>query len=122
MALLRVLAIAAAVFVVTRWLRRSLSAPSRKSPSGKPWWDGSADSTADNKPKLKTLNFRRSPHDVLGVDRGASSETVEAAYLALLAQNSPEAVEGMSEDIQALAKRNTDEINEAYAELMKEDD
>ena len=59
---------------------------------------------------------------MLGIDRGASPDAVEAAYLALLAQNSPEAVDGMSEDIQALAKRNTDEINEAYAELTKDKD
>ncbi len=57
---------------------------------------------------------------MLGVPKGASIEAVEAAYLALLAKNSPEAVAGMSDEIQALAKRKTDEINEAYAALKKD--
>ena len=122
MALLRVLAIAAVVFVVTRWLRRALGGQTQmgRSPSGKPWWEGRPKTDAAEKPKLKTLNFQRGPHDVLGVPKGASADAVEAAYLALLAKNSPEAVAGMSEEIQALAKRKTDEINEAYAALKKD--
>lgn len=122
MGLLRLVAIAAIVFVVTRWLRKALSVQTGKSPSGKPWWDNQAKRTADSKPKLKTLNFQRSPHEVLGVDRGASDEAIEAAYLSLLAKNSPEAVAGMSDDIQSLAQRNTEEINEAYAALQKDTD
>ena len=78
--------------------------------------------TADTKPKLTTLDFKRGPHDILGVEKGASMSAIEAAYLALLAKNSPEAVAGMSEDIQALARRNTAEINEAYAALQKDND
>lgn len=123
MALLRVLAVAALVFVVTRWLRKALSKQTGKSsPSGKPWWDGQKRQTADTKPKLTTLDFKRGPHDILGVEKGASMSAIEAAYLALLAKNSPEAVAGMSEDIQALARRNTAEINEAYAALQKDND
>lgn len=122
MGLLRLVAIAAIVFVVTRWLRKALSGQTGKSPSGKPWWDNESKRTADTKPKLKTLSFKRNPYEVLGVDRGASGDTIEAAYLSLLAKNSPEAVAGMSEDIQSLAQRNTEEINEAYAALQKETD
>ena len=123
MALLRVLAVAALVFVVTRWLRKALSKQTGKSsPSGKPWWDGQRRQTTDTKPKLTTLDFKRGPHDILGVEKGASMPAIEAAYLALLAKNSPEAVAGMSEDIQALARRNTAEINEAYAALQKDND
>ena len=123
MALLRVLAVAALVFVVTRWLRRALTTQAGKqSPSGKPWWDGKKARPTDTKPKLTTLDFKRGPHDILGVEKGAAMPAIEAAYLALLAKNSPEAVAGMSEDIQALAKRNTEEINEAYAALQKEND
>jgi len=69
---------------------------------------------------LKTLNFQRNPHEVLGLERGASAEAIEAAYNELLAQNSPESVADMSEDIQALARRNTDEIVEAYTALSKD--
>ena len=123
MALLRVLAVAALVFVVTRWLRKALSVQKGKSsPSGKPWWDGTKRQTTDTKPKLTTLDFKRGPYDILGVEKGSSMSAIEAAYLALLAKNSPEAVAGMSDDIQALAQRNTEEINEAYAALQKDKD
>ena len=90
MALLRVLAIAAVVFVITRWLRRALTGGmSKRAPSGKPWWDDPA-RREGSRPKLKTLEFRRDPHDVLGVEKGATAEEIKAAYDALIAQNSPE--------------------------------
>ena len=80
MALLRVLAVAALVFVVTRWLRKALSKQTGKSsPSGKPWWDGQKRQTTDTKPKLTTLDFKRGPHDILGVEKGASMSAIEAA-------------------------------------------
>lgn len=120
MALLRVLAIAAVVFFVTRWLRRALTAgPQQRRPTSKPWWDDPAREQG-SRPKLKTLTFRRDPHEVLGVDKDASADKIKAAYEALLAQNSPEAVAEMSEDIQALARRNTEEIEGAYRVLTEE--
>lgn len=121
MALLRVLAIAAVVFFITRWLRRALTGGmSKRAPSGKPWWDSPARQEG-SRPKLKTLKFQRDPHDVLGIQKGASPEEVQAAYETLIAQNSPETVSGMDEDIQALAKRKTEDIEEAYAALTEED-
>lgn len=121
MALLRVLAIAAVVFVITRWLRRALTGGmTKRAPSGKPWWDDPA-RRDDSRPKLKTLSFRRDPHDVLGVNKGASQDEMKAAYDALLAQNSPETVAGMDEDIQALAKRKTEEIEAAYKALTEDE-
>ena len=121
MALLRVLAIAAVVFVITRWLRRALTGGmSKRAPSGKPWWDDPA-RREGSRPKLKTLEFRRDPHDVLGVKKGATAEEIKAAYDALTAQNSPDTVAGMDEDIQALAKRKTEEIVEAFEALTKDE-
>jgi DnaJ-domain-containing protein 1 len=121
-ALMRVLAIAAVVFLITRWLRRSLSGPQRTSPSGKPWWDSATKTGGNVKPKLTTLKFHRNPHEVLGLERDASPEAIEAAYNELLAQNSPETVADMSDDIQAVARRNTDEIIEAFTALSKDKD
>lgn len=121
MALLRVLAIAAVVFFITRWLRRALTGGvTKRAPSGKPWWDDPS-RREDSKPKLKTLTFRRDPHDVLGVPKGATIEEIEAAYEALIAQNSPETVAGMDEDIQALAKRKTEEIEEAFKAITEDE-
>ena len=120
--LLRVLAIAAVIFFVTRWLRRALAAGTqgRRSPSGKPWWDDRS-AQVPEKPKLKTLQFRRDPYEVLGLQKGASREAIDEARERLLQQNSPETVEGMSDEIQALAERKTTEIEEAYVALTKED-
>ena len=121
MALLRVLAIAAVVFVITRWLRRALTGGvSKRAPSGKPWWDDQARSKG-SRPTLKTLTFRRDPHDVLGIQKGASDDEIKAAYEALIAQNSAEAVSAMDEDIQALAKRKTEEIEAAYKALTEDE-
>lgn len=120
MALLRILAISAVVFFITRWLRRALTRGNERAPSGKPWWDSEKRRTAD-KPKLTTLNFRRDPYEVLGLEKGASRELIDEARASLLAQNSPETVAGMSEDIQALAQRKTDEIEDAYAALTEDE-
>lgn len=122
MALLRVLAIAVVIFVITRWLRRTLTngLQKRNSPSGKPWWDDPSRQQGD-KPKLKTLQFRRDPHEVLGLEKGATREAIDDAKQRLLDQNSPESVAGMSEEIQAVAQRKTEEIEQAYQDLTKED-
>ena len=120
MALLRVLAIAAVVFVITRWLRRALTGGvTKRAPSGKPWWDDPA-RREGTRPKLTTLTFRRDPHEVLGVDKGATTDEIDTAYRTLLAQNSPETVDGMDDDIQALAQRKTEEIEAAYKALTEE--
>jgi len=119
-ALLRILAIAAAVFFVTRWLRRALAGEKSRSPSGKPWWDTETRRTED-KPKLTTLKFHQDPYEVLGLEKGASRALIDEARASLLAQNSPEAVVDMSEDIQAIARRNTDEIEDAYAALIEDE-
>jgi hypothetical protein len=116
-ALLRVLAIALVIYFVTRWLRRALVAgKSTRAPSGKPWWD-SEDQRDEKRPKLKTLKFRREPHEVLGLSRGANRAAIDEAYERLLAQNSPESVSSMSEEIQSLAQRKTEDIVEAYEAL-----
>jgi hypothetical protein len=125
-ALLKIFAVSAVFFFITRWLRRALSGERSLSPSGKPWWDNDSHRTdesrrADDKPTLTTLNFQRDPYEVLGLEKGASRTLVDEARTAMLSQNSPEAVEGMSDDIQALARRNTDEIEDAYAAVTEDE-
>ncbi len=118
MALLRLLLMAAVVFVVTRWLRRALtSGGARRKPVGKkPWWD-SEERRKETKPRLQTLQFRRDPHEVLGLSKGASKEAIEEAYERLIRENSPEAVSEMGDEIQEFARRKTEEIKAAYAAL-----
>ena len=120
MALLRLLLMAAVVFVVTRWLRRALSGgvPRRQPKPKKPWWD-SEERRRETKPRLQTLQFRRDPYEVLGLSKGANEQAVEEAYQRLLRENSPEAVSSMGEDIQEFARRKTEEIEAAYAALTE---
>lgn len=121
MALLRFLLMAAVVFVITRWLRRALTGGGsvRRQQNKKPWWDDEK-RRSENKPKLQTLQFRRDPHEVLGLEKGASREAVDEAREHLLKENSPDAVASMSEEIQELARRKTDEIETAFASLIEE--
>ena len=121
MALLRLLLMAALVFVVTRWLRRALTPGQgrRRSVGKKPWWEDKSRRT-DTRPKLQTLQFRRDPHEVLGLSKGASRESVDQAYERLIQENSPESVSSMSEEIQDFARRKTEEIEAAYAALTED--
>ena len=109
------------VFLLTRWLRRVAGTGEfvfKKAPK-KQWWDETP-SSQTSKPALKTLAFRRLPHTVLGIERGASRQTIEEARTRLLAENSPELVAQMSEEIQEVARRKTDEIEAAYAALIED--
>ncbi len=110
MGLLRLLLMAAVVFVVTRWLRRALAGGNtrRGQPAAKkPWWD-SEERRKETKPRLRTLQFRRDPHEVLGLSKGASDDAIEEAYERLLRENSPESVATMGEEIQEFARRKTE--------------
>ena len=121
MALLRLLLMAALVFVVTRWLRRALT-PGQSRQRGvakKPWWDDKKRQT-DTRPKLQTLQFRRDPHEVLGLSKGASQDAIRESYERLVLENSPESVASMSDDIQEFARRKTEEIEAAYAALTED--
>ena len=121
MALLRLLLMAAVVFVVTRWLRRALAGggPIRRQPAGKkPWWD-TEERRKEAKPRLQTLQFRRDPHEVLGLTKGSSPDAIKEAYEKLLRENSPESVASMGEEIQEFARRKTEEIKAAYAALTE---
>jgi len=121
-ALLKILLMAAVVFFITRWLRRALTGGGmiQRRPQNKPWWDDQK-RRVDSKPKLQTLQFRRDPHEVLGVEKGSSREVIDEARDRLLNENRPEAVASLSEEIQELAKRKTEEIETAYASLIEED-
>ena len=121
MALLRLLLMAALVFVVTRWLRRALTQGLTRRPGAakKPWWDDKKRQT-DTRPKLQTLEFRRDPHEVLGLVKGASQDAIRESYERFIHENSPESVASMSDDIQEFARRKTEEIEAAYAALTEE--
>jgi DnaJ like chaperone protein len=51
---------------------------------------------------------------VLGVNRGATSEEIRAAYKTLISQYHPDKVSGLGEDLRDLAEKKSKAINVAY--------
>lgn len=60
-----------------------------------------------------------SPWEVLGLQPGAQQDAVEEAWRGLIQENHPDRVSHMDPEIQALAARRTQAINEAYEALRK---
>ncbi len=64
---------------------------------------------------------KRDPHDVLGVDAGASLATVKAAWRKLARQHHPD-LTGDDPAASRVATRQMAEINDAYESLRREDE
>jgi hypothetical protein len=60
---------------------------------------------------------RGSPHEVLGLDRNATSEEIRAAYRRLANQYHPDKVSHLGEEFRVLAEQKFKEIQLAYQEL-----
>jgi preprotein translocase subunit Sec63 len=60
---------------------------------------------------------QRSPHEVLGLDRNATSEEIKAAYKRLASQYHPDKVSHLGEEFRILAEEKFKEIQKAYQEL-----
>ncbi|MDM0109893.1 DnaJ domain-containing protein [Variovorax sp. J22R24] len=58
-------------------------------------------------------------HEVLSVDKTASSEEIRAAYVALIEQYHPGKVASMGQEIKLVAERKTNEITAAYRAGMR---
>jgi hypothetical protein len=61
----------------------------------------------------------KAPHEVLGVERGASIERIKAAYRELANQYHPDKVMHLGEEFKILAERRFKEIQKAYQELSE---
>lgn len=57
------------------------------------------------------------PHEILGVRRGASPEEITRAYREKMKLYHPDRVNGLGEELQAIATRKTLEIQRAYETL-----
>lgn len=81
------------------------------------------DGTADGKKNFRTnVNDRESsyqwdPYRVLGVERGASQETIKKAFRQLAGKYHPDKVEHLGEEFRVLAEKRFKEIQRAYDEL-----
>lgn len=124
----RVLLVAAFAFIVGYALRDIVRAnpqlfgrrgpPRRRGPVRVPRPED-ADSPEDT-PRGKVLAFRRKPHEVLGVAADATVDQARDAWQALRDQNDPSKLEGMSEDLKALAEVRVKELDAAWQAFQDE--
>ncbi len=70
-------------------------------------------------PRRDPAPAERSPHEVLGVPPGATTDEIRAADQRLVRENHPDRVADMSPEIRDLAERRTKEINRAYEQLKR---
>ncbi len=61
----------------------------------------------------------RDPHEVLGIPATASADEVQSAYRARMREYHPDKVAHLGEELQKLAHRKAQEIQEAYETLRK---
>ena len=63
---------------------------------------------------------KETPHAVLGVSLNATQEEIEKAYKQKIKEHHPDRVHGLGREIREVAERKTQQINEAYDILRKE--
>lgn len=66
----------------------------------------------------ETGKVHRPPHEVLGVSRNAGKSEIKQAYRKLMAQYHPDKFSHLGEAFEATAVRRSQEINEAYKQMM----
>ena len=114
------LMVAAAVFVL-RWLRKQMGSGGQSAARREPIWPGTRSTGAFERSKLKVLQFRSDPLEVLGLAPGASQEEIDAAYAAAMTENDANKVADMGDEIRELAARRQREIERAYRQLCGEE-
>lgn len=61
---------------------------------------------------------RRSAYDILGINPGADAVEVKAAYRQKISEYHPDKVAHLGDQLQRLAQKESEEINQAYRELI----
>lgn len=99
MALIRLLLVAALVYLAIRALRQMLASRTAR-------------------PVVQNTT-KKSPWETLQLDPGATQEEIRSAYQRLVQQYHPDRVSGLAPELQVLAEERTKELNEAYAALRR---
>ena len=60
---------------------------------------------------------RRNPYEVLGIEKGATSEEIKYAYRELVNKYHPDKVNHLGDELKKLAEKKFKEIQEAYQDL-----
>lgn len=95
--------------------RSEASAGSKSSVAGEPSAQRAGQAVSD------AAEEARSPHEVLGVEPGASADEVRAAYQRLARSYHPDRVEGLAPELRELAHKRMVEINRAFEALSRGD-
>ena len=118
MGVLRLILLFASMWVVRKLLRivtrRSVGA--RPGPGGYGQWGPRSGPTPGYSGRY------RSPHELLGVESGASQEEISSAYRKLVQQYHPDRVADLGPELREVAEQRMKEINAAYQELKQRSD
>ncbi len=79
---------------------------------------GRYNGSTENENGSREKELPKSPYDILGVEKDASSEEIKKAYRKLATKYHPDMVNHLGEEFKELAERRFKEIQEAYQELM----
>ena len=71
----------------------------------------------NQQPRSDEASKEKAPHEVLGVEKGASMEEIKAAYRELANQYHPDKVTHLGEEFKILAEKRFKEIQKAYQQL-----
>ena len=72
-----------------------------------------------NRQQAETNSRPKDPYQILGVDRNATKQEIQAAYREKVKQYHPDRVSNLGEELQEMANRKFVEIKDAYDTLMK---
>jgi len=92
--------------------------PARAMQPGQSGEEVAQEATADGPPIAPELPEDSAWFEVLGVSASATVDDVKQAYKALVKQNHPDRVHGMSRVFRELAEAETKKINSAYSEAL----
>jgi hypothetical protein len=102
-----------------RNLRKFAAAdPERSIDQGEIGEEAAQEAAADGPPVVPEMPEESTWFDVLGLSSSATIDDVKQAYKALVKQNHPDRVHGMSPIFRELAEAETKKINIAYAEAL----
>jgi len=119
--ILKIVLMAVAAGFLIRWLRKLLGQGGQPASQKRATWPVTRQGESQARSKLKVLNFQTDPLEILGLQPGASDADIAEAYAQGMAENDPEKVAGMADEIRELAARRQREITHAYRQLCDEE-
>jgi DnaJ-domain-containing protein 1 len=113
--LLRFILLAILLYGVYRAVKGAMAKPKelKKAPAPKP------PPLAPPPPPTETVDGK-DPHEILGVEKGASPQTIRAAYQKLVKEYHPDRTATLASEIRELAEKRTRQINRAYEILTRD--